>query len=298
MQRCAPRAGVREAQVARPDSRGARRPLASAGSALALALLLLAACADETAGDAAGRNGGTAPGQKATGGAGTAGENAPPTSPSGADATGRGDGGSNGASTTTCGGQPLTQWEQMMLDKHNEWRAAVLPAAAEMKRVRWDTNIAKNAASWIASCDPDWPHSPVETRSNIGGYDVLGENLSMCTVGVCSDLPRVQDGSGLGDGEGWWEERKDYTFATDTSTGLTTHYTQMVSSNVYAIGCATKKCGAPGPDGWKGEWWWTACQYGPRGQAYFVGNRPYTAGAGGLVEPPESVFTQHPGLCR
>ena len=70
----------------------------------------------------------------------------------------------------------------------------------------------------------------------------------------------------------------------------------MVSSNVYAIGCATQRCGPPGPWDWDGDWWWTICQYGPRGQAYWVGTRPYEAGEGGLVEPPETIF-DHPGLC-
>ena len=48
---------------------------------------------------------------------------------------------------------------------------------------------------------------------------------------------------------------------------------------------------------WDGDWWWTICQYGPRGQAYWSGTKPYDAGEGGLVEPPASVFDDHPGLC-
>lgn len=192
---------------------------------------------------------------------------------------------------------PLTDWERMMVDSHNEWRSSVAPPAANMNRVYWDTEIANNAASWVASCDPDWPHSPEESRTGIGGYEVLGENLSYCAGSGCADDPVVMDGSGKGDGLGWWDERNDYNLADDTSTGVTAHYTQMVSSNVYAMGCATQRCGAPGPFGWDGEWWWTICQYGPRGDAYWVGNRPYETGQGGLVDPPDSVFEQHPGLC-
>ncbi|MBW2523670.1 MAG: CAP domain-containing protein [Deltaproteobacteria bacterium] len=101
----------------------------------------------------------------------------------------------------------------------------------------------------------------------------------------------------MGDGEGWWAERHDYTWADDSSTGITSHYTQMVSSNVYAIGCATQLCGAPGPSGWDGDWWWTICQYGPRGQAYWSGTKPYESGSGGLVELPTTLFGEHPGLC-
>ncbi|MEZ4446349.1 MAG: CAP domain-containing protein [Polyangiaceae bacterium] len=217
------------------------------------------------------------------------------TSGSGASATGSG----AGAGTSTGGGDcALTQWEQKMLDAHNEWRELVEPPAKDMYRVYWDSEIAANAAAWVASCDPDWPHSPEDSRSNLGGYDVLGENLSYCGGTACEDDPTVSDGSGKGDGEGWWEERHDYDWATDSSSGVTSHYTQMVSSNVYAIGCATQRCDAPGPFGWDGEWWWTICQYGPRGQAYWVGNKPYESGSGGLVEPPEQVFADHAGLCR
>lgn len=205
--------------------------------------------------------------------------------------------GAGGQEAASCNGEKLTDWEQMMLDVHNQWRAQVEPPAANMFRLHWDTEIAKNAAAWVSSCDPEWPHSPESSREGVGAYEVLGENLSYCAGTGCAELPAVTDGSGLGDGAGWWEERLDYEWETDTSTDLTSHYTQMVSSNIYSIGCATQKCGAPGPSGWDGEWWWTICQYGPRGQAYWVGTKPYEAGEGGLVDPTDEVLAQHPGIC-
>ena len=251
--------------------------------ALTLAALLAAGCDDaghdET--DAAGSSGDAGPG----GGGQDAG-------PGG----GAVDGGPRGE--VICGETPLTEWEQKMLEAHNRWRAAVEPAAAEMYRVHWDRQIAENAARWVASCDPDWPHSPEQDRSGVGGYDVLGENLSYCAGTGCDEDPSVTDGSGMGDGEGWWAERTDYRHQDDSSTGVVSHYLQLASSNVYAIGCATQRCSAPGPFGWAGEWWWTICQYGPRGQGYWNGTRPYEAGEGGLVEPPASVYDAHPGLCR
>jgi energy-coupling factor transporter ATP-binding protein EcfA2 len=138
---------------------------------------------------------------------------------------------------------------------------------------------------------------PSAGTARVGGYDVLGENLSYCAGTGCADDPSITDGSGMGDGEGWWAERDDYTWADDSSTGTTSHYTQVVSSNVYAIGCATQLCNAPGPFGWDGDWWWAICQYGPRGQGYWSGTKPYEAGNGGLIEPPAAVFDDHPGLC-
>lgn len=208
---------------------------------------------------------------------------------------GRGDTQGTDSGLATC---ELTEWEQMMLDDHNEWRALVNPPAANMHRVYWDRNIAQNAADWVASCDPDWPHSSEDDRSDIGGYEILGENLSYCAGTGCSDNAEVTDGSGSGDGVGWWDERTDYDWESDESTGITSHYTLMVSSNVYAIGCATQRCTAPGPGGWDGEWWWTICQYGPRGQAYWSGTKPYDSGDGVLVEPSNETLASHPGICR
>jgi len=193
---------------------------------------------------------------------------------------------------------PLTQWEKMMFESHNKWRASVSPPAKNMYRLYWDTNIARNAAKWISNCNPKWPHSPEKERKGVGGYKILGENLSYCAGTGCTKFPEITDGSGKGDGVGWWNERKKYDWKTGKSKGLTAHYLHLASSNTYAIGCATKKCAGPGPGGWKGTWWWTNCQYGPRARAYWAGTKPYDAGKGGLVEPPDSVFTKHSGLCR
>lgn len=253
--------------------------------AAALATLPLSGCD----GDTQGTGGDTQSTEGTTQGTGSAG---------GTGGTGGSTQGTGGILHDPCGDQPLTDWERMMLDDHNQWRASVDPPAADMYRVHWDRLIAQNAADWIASCDPEWPHSPESERSNIGGYEILGENLSYCAGSGCADLPEVADGSGLGDGEGWWEERLDYNWQDDSSAGVTSHYTQMVSSNVYAIGCATRECAAPGPGGWDGPWWWTICQYGPRGQAYWIGTKPYEAGAGGLIEVPASIYADHPGLCQ
>jgi len=150
----------------------------------------------------------------------------------------------------------------------------------------------------VASCDPNWPDASEASLTNVGGYDVLGVNGAFCAGTGCTPHPEITDGSGLGDGAGWWAERTDYDWSTDTSTGDTSHYVQMVSSNVYAVGCATQKCVPPGPNGWNDTWWWTMCEYGPRGQGYWVGTKPYDAGSGGLVEPPASVYADHPGLCQ
>ena len=64
-----------------------------------------------------------------------------------------------------------------------------------MNRIYWDTEIAANAAAWVSSCDPNWPHSPEDERSNLGGYEILGENLLRT-----------------------WQTVEDYAATTSTST--------------------------------------------------------------------------------
>ena len=52
--------------------------------------------------------------------------------------------------------------------------------------MRWDTNIEKNMAKWLSSCDPNWPHSDQDRdRKNVGGYEFLGENLAYCAGSSC-----------------------------------------------------------------------------------------------------------------
>ena len=125
--------------------------------------------------------------------------------------------------------------------------------------------------------------------------------MSVCTGSACVPDPAITDGSGAPGlfGENWWNERHAYDWETHTSSGLTAHYFHMASANTYALGCATKRCEGPAPLGQPdGVWWYTICQYGPRGRAYWVDDKPYDLGPGGLVEPPNKVFDEHSGLCR
>ena len=134
----------------------------------------------------------------------------------------------------------------------------------------------------------------------MGGYKFLGENLAYCagTACPCTSLLTVRLDicrEGL-----VGTKNKGYDYANDKSKGgVTSHYTQMASSNIYAMGCAAQKCNRS----WalragRATWWWIGCQYGERGRGYWVGTKPYKQGSGGLVEPPASVFTKNPGLCK
>ena len=88
-----------------------------------------------------------------------------------------------------------------------------------MYRIYWDSKIAANPAQWVSSCDSDWPHSPEEERSGIGGYEILGENLSYCAGTGCSELPEVMDESGLGDGDGSFDPDQLLPMLDDVRSG-------------------------------------------------------------------------------
>ena len=193
-------------------------------------------------------------------------------------------------------GCPKNKWDQAILDKHNEWRAATQPAAKDMYKLRWDSAIAQNMHNWLAKCNSNWPHSDQDRdRKNVGGYEYLGENLAYCAGISCED---PIDGIVGYLGQSWWDEKDDYDWANDRSNGgVTSHYTQMSSSNIYAIGCAAVECPSPGPYGWNGKWWEIGCQYGERGQGYWVGTKPFESGSGGLIEPDKALLDKHPDIC-
>ena len=201
------------------------------------------------------------------------------------------------AGTPSGAGCPQNKWEQAILDKHNEWRANTQPPAKDMYKVRWDSAIATNMYNWLARCDSSWPHSDQDGyRKNVGGYEFLGENLAYCAGTACED---PIDGIVGYLGQSWWDEKDDYNWASDSSRGgVTSHYTQMSSSNIYAIGCAAVECPSPGPYGWNGKWWEIGCQYGERGQGYWVGTKPFESGSGGLIEPAASLLAKHPDICQ
>ena len=169
-----------------------------------------------------------------------------------------------------------------------------------MLHIRWDSAIQANLAAHMDDCNRKWPHSSSASRKNVGGYKNLGENLAYCAGTGCNEPgeTRLADGTPAFFGQGWWNEKDDYNYAADTSTGVTSHYTQMASSNIYAMGCVAMKCSGPGPGSWKGTWWWFGCQYGERGRGYWSGNKPYDLGEGGLIEPNATVYTKNPGLCK
>merc|ERR1719428_2474093 len=108
----------------------------------------------------------------------------------------------------------------------------------------WNEEIAKNAQKWADATGGQMKHSDKASRSDVGGFAYLGENLAF------------GDGvAGAKAVEMWYSEIKDTdggkVTGFDHKTG---HYTQNVWKASIALGC-----------GEKGKL--VVCQYGPGGNS-------------------------------
>eukprot|EP00746_Dinoflagellata_sp_MGD_P150022 gnl/MRDRNA2_/MRDRNA2_81972_c0_seq3.p1 gnl/MRDRNA2_/MRDRNA2_81972_c0~~gnl/MRDRNA2_/MRDRNA2_81972_c0_seq3.p1 ORF type:complete len:534 (+),score=72.28 gnl/MRDRNA2_/MRDRNA2_81972_c0_seq3:188-1603(+) len=126
---------------------------------------------------------------------------------------------------------------QAVLDRHNKYRRmhGVPP-------MTWSDDIAKNSESWAKKIKGKMSHSTSEFRTNVGGFNYLGENLAH---GVHVTGPRAVDL--------WYDEIKLTRdgVVKEFSKG-TGHYTQVVWKTSTSLGCGVYKQ-------------LLVCQYGPGG---------------------------------
>jgi pathogenesis-related protein 1 len=131
---------------------------------------------------------------------------------------------------------------------HNRVRAEVgVPA------LRWNADLAGLAAQFIADCQ--FEHSSGQERSNVFGFDYVGENLYQAG-GFTPSGAEVSDT--------WASEEADYNYANNSCRSVCGHYTQQVWRTTTDLGCAMKMCGGSVL---------VACEYGPGGN--YQGERPY-----------------------
>jgi hypothetical protein len=131
---------------------------------------------------------------------------------------------------------------------HNVERSAVgVPATT------WNAELADLAAGFIADCQ--FSHSSSGERSDVAGFDYVGENLYMSG----GFQPSGEDVT-----EAWASEKADYDYASNSCSGVCGHYTQIVWRESTALGCAMKQCG---------NGYIVSCEYGPGGN--ISGRRPY-----------------------
>lgn len=148
---------------------------------------------------------------------------------------------------------------------HNQVRAAVDTtgvAGGPLSPMQWDPNLAALAAAWVAQCqDTDnnglVDHSSQQSRTNAAGYAYVGENI-YASGGTATAMGAV---------DLWAAEKANYTYSTNTCSGVCGHYTQIVWRTSLHVGCALHTCsGLAYPST-------IVCNYGPGGN--YNGQQPY-----------------------
>jgi len=113
---------------------------------------------------------------------------------------------------------------QAVLDRHNVYRCM-----HGIPLLNWNSEIATNAQNWADSTGGDMVHSSSESRSSIGGFSYLGENLAWGTTSSKAvDL--------------WYDEidlTSPYGVVTEFTSGIG-HYTQVVWRDTTDLGCGVK----------------------------------------------------------
>lgn len=158
---------------------------------------------------------------------------------------GAGDGGSGAAPASGGANAGFENWEQAILERHNEVRA--LHCVPE---VTWNEEAAAFAQSWAEGLCP----TMTLMHSMGSGF---GENLYM-SWGTGSETDLEQ--SAVGAVTGWYDEIEDYNYANPGFAQGTGHFTQVVWEGSTAVGCGIATCNVSQ---------WTvvvvSCNYSPPG---------------------------------
>ncbi|XP_017288783.1 cysteine-rich venom protein isoform X2 [Kryptolebias marmoratus] len=114
-------------------------------------------------------------------------------------------------------------------DVHNAFRRAVEPPAADMLKMTYSEELAVSAQAWVDRCILS--HGPRSTRL-LDGYE-LGENLYFSSSP--SSWTEVIST--------WHAEKSHYLYPDVSTNGQPIgHYTQVVWSGSYQVGCGVTRC--------------------------------------------------------
>jgi pathogenesis-related protein 1 len=145
-----------------------------------------------------------------------------------------------------------------MVSAHNQWRKEV--GAPPLK---WSANLASTAQAWADQLQKS--HGCKMVHSGSSG---LGENLYWASPErFSSGKSEEQTLSPKDVVNSWAEERKDYTYSTNSCAPgkVCGHYTQVVWSKTTEVGCGKAICSD------KSQVW--VCNYKPPGN--IIGQKPY-----------------------
>lgn len=149
------------------------------------------------------------------------------------------------------------KYEAKILKMHNDYRKQ--QKSSNIDKLVWSDTLAKEADDWVSNCD--FKHQQAGR----------GENLAMNTAP--NEESNVEQA--IND---WYNEIKDYNYASNSCKGTCGHYTQVIWHNTREVGCAMKRCPTMNMFGQSIEnAWFFGCWYDPPGN--FVGEAPYLTGA-------------------
>ncbi|KAL4645876.1 peptidase inhibitor 16-like isoform X1 [Arapaima gigas] len=170
------------------------------------------------------------------------------------------------------GGHRLTvDNKAVIVELHNNFRAQVVPGAANMRRVHWNESLAAKAQAFITQCV--WDHNP--------DLQDIGENLH-ATSGLFNLNNTMTK---------WYQEHQDYTYQNNScvENKLCGHYIQVVWAETYSVGCAAHLCNEVQGLHYKNVTL-LACNYFPR--TNMIQKLPYVEG------PPCSRCPATMPVCR
>ncbi|XP_061495699.1 GLIPR1-like protein 1 [Rhineura floridana] len=169
------------------------------------------------------------------------------------------------------------------LDAHNNYRCGVQPTASNMLYMTFDLALARIARAWGQKCI--FAHNPNTKVHPEPKFRPCGENI---WKGSASSQPF----NVAGPISAFYNEVKYYTLSTHQCTKVCGHYTQVVWSASYKVGCAVVFCSRM-KDGGRNVLL-LVCNYAPAGN--YVGVRPYKQGES-CSECPKGDTCQKQ-LCR
>ncbi|XP_006149164.1 cysteine-rich secretory protein 3 [Tupaia chinensis] len=153
----------------------------------------------------------------------------------------------------------LPEVQEEIINKHNELRKAVSPSASNMLKMQWDSFAAANAQKWADQCI--LKHSKPEQRKT----DVkCGENLFLSSHPVSWSHAI----------DSWYKESQNFEYNSGPKTpkAVVGHYTQVVWSTSFKVGCACAYC----PN--EKLRFFYVCQYCPAGNLVTKMKTPYKQG--------------------
>ncbi|KAF7399571.1 hypothetical protein HZH68_008163 [Vespula germanica] len=155
-----------------------------------------------------------------------------------------------------CSGRISCEEKQIILDEHNRLRQLVAlgqihgqPGAANMMEMLWDDELADVAQKWADSC--------AETHDNYRNVRrfAVGQNIAR-TWTTRPPGPYDSEPNWRRQISGWFNEVQHYHTGYSKTTG---HYTQLVWSDTFLIGCGYSFYYDPA----KGYTKNYVCNYGP-----------------------------------